>query len=214
MSAKSREELDSKPQSRYAAIQEGEEDPALRGLINKLLDTNDIDYHFQPIISAKTGDIIGYEALMRMPAEYGVSPLTLLKYATEENRLGDVERATLFNVMKKMTEMKEEIGDRKVFINSIPGHYLPDEEFRSLAKSYGSLFEQVVIEVTEETDMEETTIGYLSSRSKEFGFQVAVDDFGTGYSSLNMISSLPIENISFSTSSIRCSIAAAETGRL
>ncbi|MCR5322164.1 MAG: EAL domain-containing protein [Lachnospiraceae bacterium] len=192
MSAKTRELLDSKPHSRYAAMREGEKDPELRSIINRILDTNDIDYYFQPIISAKTGDIIGYEALMRMPEKYGVSPLTLLKYATEENRLGDVERATLFNVLKKMTEMKDELGDRKVFINSIPGHYLPEDEFSVLAEKYGHLLEKVVIEVTEETDMEEETIDFLSSRSKKYGFQVAVDDFGTGYSNVtNLLKFLP-----------------------
>ena len=44
---------------------------------------------------------------MRMPKKYGVSPLTLLKFAAEENRLGDVERATLFNVLKKVDELKD-----------------------------------------------------------------------------------------------------------
>ena len=192
LSAKSREILDSKPHSRYTAIQEDENDPELRSIVNKILDTNDIDYYFQPIVSAKTGDIVGYEALMRMPEKYGVSPLTLLKYATEENRLGDVERATLFNVMKKMKDLKEELGNRKVFINSIPGHYLSDEEFASLVAKYRDLADKVVIEVTEETNIEETTIEYLSSRSKEYGFQVAVDDFGTGYSNVtNLLKFLP-----------------------
>ena len=192
ISARSREVLESKPQSRYAALQEGEKDPELRSLVNKILDENDIDYHFQPIISAKTGDVIGYEALMRMPEKYGVSPLTLLKYATEENRLGDVEHATLFNVLRKMREMKDEIGDRLVFINSIPGHYLPKEEFLKLAGEYRDLFEKVVIEVTEETDMEETTIEFLGTRSRDYGFQVAVDDFGTGYSNVtNLLKFLP-----------------------
>ena len=192
LSARSRELLDSKPHSRYSAMQEGEKDPELRSIVNRILDTNDIDYYFQPIISAKTGEIIGYEALMRMPEKYGVSPLTLLKYATEGNRLGDVERATLFNVMKKMSEMEDQIGDRKVFINSIPGHYLPPEEFHTLADRYSALFDRVVIEVTEETDMQEDTVDFLSTRSKEFGFQVAVDDFGTGYSNVtNLLKFLP-----------------------
>jgi diguanylate cyclase (GGDEF)-like protein len=192
ISSKSRDGLDAKPQSRFAAPQEGENDPELRNSVNRILDTNDIDYSFQPIISAKTGEIIGYEALMRMPEKYGVSPLTLLKYAAEEKRLKDVERATLFNVMKKITDLKDELGDRKVFINSIPGHFLPDEEFGSLAEKYGSLFERVVIEVTEETDTEDETIECLSARSKEYGFQVAVDDFGTGYSNVtNLLKILP-----------------------
>ncbi len=192
ISSKNRDALDSKPQSRYIAPREGEQDPELRSTVNKILDTNDIDYHFQPIVSAKTGEIFGYEALMRMPEKYGVSPLTLLKYATEENRLGDVERATLFNVMKKMSELGDELGGRKVFVNSIPGHYLPKDDFLALAGKYGSLFDRVVIEVTEETDMQEDTIEFLSTRSKEYGFQVAVDDFGTGYSNVtNLLKFLP-----------------------
>ena len=192
LSAKNREVLDSKPQSRYAALADGEGDPALRSIVNRILDTNDIDYHFQPIISAKTGKVVGYEALMRMPEKYGVSPLTLLKFAAQENRLGDVERATLFNVLKKVDELKDELGDRKVFINSIPGHYLPDDEFACLADKYSALADKIVVEVTEETEMGESTIEFLGKRSEKFGFQVAVDDFGTGYSNVtNLLKFLP-----------------------
>ncbi len=192
MLAKNREIIDANPQSRYAVVPEGENDPELRSVVNKILDNNYIDYHFQPIVSAKTGDIVGYEALMRMPREYGVSPLTLLKYASELNRLSDVERSTMFNVMKKMMELKDEIGNRKVFVNSIPGHYLNDEEFGALTEKYGSLFDRVVIEVTEETNMEEGTLKILSSRTADCGIQVAVDDFGTGYSNVkNLLKFLP-----------------------
>ncbi|MBR6381350.1 MAG: GGDEF domain-containing protein [Lachnospiraceae bacterium] len=192
IAAMGREALDAGPQSRYTRMQEGENDPRMRGIVNKILDTNDIDYHFQPIVSAKTGEVLGYEALMRTPEKYGVSPLTLLKYATAENRLGDVERATLFNVMKKMTEMEDELGDRKVFINSIPGHLLPEEEFKLLTSKYRHLFDRVVIETTEETDLEEDTIRFLSTRTRDYGFQVAVDDFGTGYSNVtNLLKFLP-----------------------
>ena len=179
-------------QTASAAASEKENEKKLRDTVNKILDTNDVDYFFQPIVSAKTGEIMGYEALMRMPEKYGVSPLTLLKYATLEDRLDDVERMTLFNVMKKMEELKDELGDRKVFINSIPGHDLSEKDFRALAKKYRTLFGRVVIEVTEETDMAESTVEYLSSRCKEYGFQVAVDDFGTGYSNVsNLLRFLP-----------------------
>ncbi len=184
--------FDLKHETSFVPMPETDKDSDMRSIVNKILDTNDIDYHFQPIVSAKNGEIVGYEALMRMPEKYGVTPITLLKYATQENRLDDVERLTLFNVMKKMTEMKEELGDRKVFVNSIPGHYLSTEEFDCLAEQYNGFFDRVVIEVTEETDMEETTLDRLGSRCKEYGFQVAVDDFGTGYSNVaNLLKFLP-----------------------
>ncbi|MCR5431042.1 MAG: EAL domain-containing protein [Lachnospiraceae bacterium] len=177
---------------RYVANTAQDKDYDLRTLVNNILDNNEIDYCFQPIVSAKTGEIIGYEALMRMPQKYGLTPLTLLKYATEEKRLDDVERLTLFNVMEKMTQLKDELGNRKVFINSIPGHYLTDEQFQVFADKYQSMFDRVVIEVTEETNMEDITVGLLSERCQKYGFQVAVDDFGTGYSNVtNLLKFLP-----------------------
>ena len=35
-------------------------------LVNEILDQNKINYHFQPIVDAHTGDIFAYEALMRV----------------------------------------------------------------------------------------------------------------------------------------------------
>ena len=184
--------LNTKPQGRYTPSGGAVGDDSLRLLVNRILDHNELTYHFQPIISAKTGDIIGYEALMRTPGSYRISPLTLLKYATKEGRLNDVEHATFFNVLKTMSELKESIGSRLVFINSIPGHYIPDDEYNKLVKEYGDLFRQLVVEVTEETDVEENTIEYLSKRSASEGFKVAVDDFGTGYSNVsNLLKFLP-----------------------
>ncbi|MCR4960201.1 MAG: GNAT family N-acetyltransferase [Lachnospiraceae bacterium] len=183
---------ESQSEAGIATLRDGENDVELKLLVNKILDNNEIDYYFQPIISAKTGDIVGYEALMRTPKEYGISPLTLLKYAGLENRLVDVERATLFNVMRKMRELKDELGDRKVFINSIPEHYLPGDEFLKLADMYRDLFDRVVIEVTEETDISNDTVEVLTVSSKNYGFQTAVDDFGTGYSNVtNLLKLLP-----------------------
>ena len=112
--AKSRENADSGTLGRFLPVREEEEDPGLKNAVTRILDNNEFDYHFQPIVSANTGDIVGYEALMRMPKEYGVSPLTLLKYASEENRLSDVERATMFNVMKRTKQLSGILGNRKV----------------------------------------------------------------------------------------------------
>ncbi|MBO7333941.1 MAG: EAL domain-containing protein [Lachnospiraceae bacterium] len=176
---------ESKPQSRYVPVEANEEDPQLRHIVNRILDNNELQYYFQPIICAKTGDIMGYEALMRAPHEYRITPLTLLKYATEEKRLQDVERATFNNVLKIATERKDEFKGRKIFINSIPGYYLSDEEYEKMAALYKDALSRSVVEVTEETDIEETTLNYLTKRSKDDGFQVAVDDFGTGYSNVN-----------------------------
>ncbi|MBR6326139.1 MAG: EAL domain-containing protein [Lachnospiraceae bacterium] len=180
------------PRSRYLAPQDEDDDPQTRRLVNQLIDANDFLYNYQPIVSAKTGQIMGYEALMRTASSYRLSPLTILKYATKDNRLADIERATMFNVMANVKEFLPELGDRKIFVNSIPGYYLDDRLFDLLTEQYGEVFPNIVIEVTEETDVEDTTLHYLTDRSTAQHFQIAVDDFGTGYSNVtNLLKFLP-----------------------
>ena len=59
---------------------------AERILVNNLL-----NYHFQPIVSAKNGSIISYEALMRPISDICPSPYHIVKYAELANRLDDVK---------------------------------------------------------------------------------------------------------------------------
>ncbi len=162
------------------------------GVVRTLMAENDFRYAFQPIVSAKTGDIVAYEALMRSGHEQRVSPLTILKYATMDERLYDIELSTFTNVLRTMEDKRDELGDRKVFVNSIPGHYLNDTDYKKLRHRYKELFDILVVEITEETDFSDDTPDILRTRSGEDGFEVAVDDFGTGYSNMsNLLKCLP-----------------------
>ena len=158
----------------------------------KLLNENEFRYAYQPIVSAKTGEIVAYEALMRTRLEPNLSPLTILKYATMDNRLYDIELATFGNVLKQMDQFVSELGTRKIFINSIPGHYLNETDYMMLRRKYGHLYDHLVVEVTEETEFEEGNFSELKRRSTECRFEVAVDDFGNGYSNMsNLLKCLP-----------------------
>ena len=150
--------------------------------VHEILDSNLFHYAFQPIVEAATGNIYGYEALMR--AEYNglVSPNVILEYATKENRLYDVERATFFNVMSVVYDNLSAFEGRKIFINSIPGNFLTDKDYKKLKKEYGSLLEHFVVEVTEETELKDYELQVLLQRSEKDGFGLAIDDYGTGYS--------------------------------
>ncbi|MBP5607905.1 MAG: EAL domain-containing protein [Lachnospiraceae bacterium] len=169
-----------------------EDDEKEHGLVRGVMDGNEYLYAFQPIVSAQSGDVVAYEALMRTGEETRLSPLTILKYATMDERLYDVELSTFSNVLRTMEDIKDVIGDRKVFINSIPGHFLTDNDYKKLRHRYKDLFGSMVVEITEETDLEAETADILRSRCAEDGFEVAVDDFGTGYSNMsNLLKFLP-----------------------
>ncbi len=149
---------------------------------SKLLDQNLFKYHFQPIVSARTGDIVAYEALMRTGSETGFNPLKILDLATRYGRLYDIELATVKNTMAVLSENQSYFDERSLFINAIPSQVLTDEDFAEIKNSYGELMEKVVVELTESTELDDASLNYVIERIQSAGMQVAIDDYGTGYS--------------------------------
>lgn len=161
-------------------------------MVKKILDENLFTYHFQPIISAKDGSIVAYEALMRAQVEAGISPLDIIKYATHLDRLYDVERATFFNILKLVEDKKGELKDRKIFINSIPGSQLAGEEKETLGYQLKRHADSVVIELTEQTEADDQTLAAMKEEFSSMGIETAVDDYGTGYSNIvNLLRYMP-----------------------
>lgn len=149
---------------------------------NELLDENQFEYHFQPIINAKTGEIFGYEALMRTDLRFDMLPLEILDLAAKQNRLYDIEKYTFINTLKIMKENYDTFKSKKLFINSISSHQLKDSDFDQLYKEYDSLFENLVLEITEATLLNDAGIKTIQQRLRESNCQLALDDYGTGYS--------------------------------
>lgn len=150
-----------------------------------LVDKNLFLYHFQPIISARTGEIFGYEALMRTDSTIGLNPLEILAAAKEYGRLYDIEKATLFNVMGCFADKRDVFGDKKVFINTIPGHFLNESDLNTLIDRHGSYMDRFVFELTEQETMSDKELDSLRRLSGSHGVsQIAIDDFGTGHSNI------------------------------
>lgn len=150
-----------------------------------LIERNLFTYHFQPIVDANTGQIYGYEALMRTDKEIDLKPDQILDAATEYRRLYDIERATLFNVMEYMDSHLEDFSGRRVFINTIPGCFLKEDDYRQLVEKYGHLFGYCTIEIIEKnetTDAELMQIKCLECNG--VSCQLAIDDYGTGFSNI------------------------------
>lgn len=156
--------------------------PSEAKMVRDIIDNNRFRYAFQPIIDAKTGEICAYEALMRSNTDKSISPAVILKYAKMDCRLYDIERLTFFNVLETVTNNVELIAGKKIFINSIPGHQIDEIDFERLKKDYRQHFKSMVVEITEETELDEAGLETMLTRSSEEGFEVAIDDYGCGYS--------------------------------
>ena len=154
-------------------------------LFETLLSENLFYYVFQPIVSAKTGEIYGYEALMRTPPEIGLRPDEILDIAEEYGRLYEVEYATFNNVLTYANGYLTLFKDKHIFINSIPGYFIEGKDKEQLVKQYSDQLSRCTIEITErdETTAEEISrIMNLTDQGEPCQF--AVDDYGTGYSNI------------------------------
>lgn len=167
---------------RPESYEKGKEDYYSLVKLSRLIEDNLFIYHFQPIVSAHTGDIVAYEALMRSDPSIGYGPLEILDLAEKRGRLYDIELATLRNSLKALSENQSIFEHRRLFINSIPSQLLSEEDFGSIVSDYGELLEKTVIEFTEHTEVSDSSLDCMKGRLKRSGMGLAIDDYGTGYS--------------------------------
>lgn len=161
-------------------------------IVNSIIDNNEVGYHFQPIVDAKNGDIVAYEALMRPTVTPYFGPQSVIDYAIMLNRLMDVERLTFNNVLRIVDEKKNELMGKKVFINSIPGSPLEMKTEKDLLEKIKKVSYAIVIEFTEHTEADEYFLNRAKSFCKENNIAYALDDYGTGYSNaVNLINYMP-----------------------
>lgn len=92
-----------------------ERDTAIKKQLDYILEEKKIHPVYQPIVSLKTGDILGYEALSRIdlnPCAFNVEEM--FQYAQEYQCLWDLEYICR---KKNLKEVKNDIENKKLFIN-------------------------------------------------------------------------------------------------
>ena len=162
-------------------------------IVNNILDDNRINYHFQPIVDAHTGEIFAYEALMRTETSPIIQPLLVIKYAELFGRLYDVEYATFSNVLKFIKEHDEAFKPgTKIFVNSIPGQLLNIKDFKKIYDMTKISSEKLVVEFTEQSEIDDDVLLEMKKEFQKLGVETAVDDYGTGYSNVsNLLRYMP-----------------------
>ncbi len=164
---------------------------------------------YQPQVSALTGKITGFEALIRWQSpEIGfVSPARFIPLA-ERNGLihpiGQWVMAESCRFAKKLAEMG--YGDLRVSVN-VSGQQFSREDFldsvQCILEGSGVSVKQIELEITETAVLKslDEAVEKLH-RLREYGLQVSLDDFGTGYSSLNYLLQLPFDTLKIDKSFI------------
>ena len=157
----------------------------LYSAFNLLMEKNLFKFHFQPIVDARNAQIYAYEALMRTDNLINLTSLEVLAIAREYNRLYDVERATLFEIMERFVRNYSSFNGNKIFINTIPGHFLNEKDCETIRKEFDSYLDCFVFELTEQDSTTEEELYRLKSLCKTgSSAQIAIDDYGSGHSNI------------------------------
>lgn len=153
---------------------------------------------FQPIISLRDGNVLGFEALSRV-SKPGIfdNVEEMFQCAEESGCIWMLEQVCRRAILREINVQKEALEQyrAKVFINVSP-KVLHDEKFRQgftreYTKRYGIDTERIVFEVTERERVEdEKSFQQAIEHYKMQHYQIAIDDVGSGYAGLNRICSL------------------------
>ena len=156
----------------------------------KILKDREIRTLFQPIVSLKNGDVLGYEALSRGPegSKFESAP-SLFGAGRKYKRSWELERICRQKAIEKVSKLSIAY---KVFINVDPRIILEDGFKKGithkLLNDYGVDPSSVVFELTEASSiMDFDVLRDAVSHYIKQGYKIAVDDLGEGYSGLKIL---------------------------
>lgn len=161
------------------------------------LNNKEIVPHFQPQVNAKTGKLVGVEALARwFSPEFGfVSPSRFIPLAEEHGLIKKLTESIYLQSLRQVARWKKLGLQTRVSVNfsmkSLDDVELT-EELQYIAEECGLTPSQVIIELTESALEGNTPVTMeILSRLRLYGFGLSIDDFGTGYATLKQLQRLP-----------------------
>lgn len=154
--------------------------------------------HYQPQINFRSGEIIGYEALLRWnhPRIGVISPLKFISIAEETGQICNIGEWVLRTACAYATTWS---GNEKIAINLSAVQFLRQDVVamvRSALDDTGLAPKRLELEITESVMIQGTSsVIEVLQELNSMGISIALDDFGTGFSSLNYLTRFPFQKI-------------------
>ncbi len=156
--------------------------------------------HYQPIFTADTRTLVGFEALVRWKnPEFGfVVPSEFIRLAERNGSIVELGHWVLQEACNFVNRLSAwGIEDIYVSVNLSPVQILQKDfvkHVKNIIEGANVPPRRIVLEITETAMMESFDVSYQKIRGlQEWGISFSLDDFGTGYSSLNYLRAIPVK---------------------
>lgn len=175
---------------------------ALQATLFGAKDRKELILHYQPILSLKTGEVLGFEALMRWqhPENGVIYPLDFIPVAEETGLINEIGAWGVYEACKQLKVWKDILPGTKDWFMcvNVSAKQLESDHFdanvRQALIDTGVEGKHLTIEMTETMLMH--NIEHMEPKLrqlKNIGVKLAIDDFGTGYSSLAVLNDFPFD---------------------
>jgi len=177
--------------------------------LHRALEQKELVLHYQPTLEAKTGRIVGMEALLRWNSPGGlVGPLELIPVAEETGLIVDIGHWVLECACTQAAQWQRQgLGSLLLRINVSARQFMERDLFQNITTSLsrsGFPASLLALEITESMLIDQTSdMSEVLAKLVQLGVRIAIDDFGTGYSSLTYLKRFSLYDIKIDQSFVR-----------
>jgi PAS domain S-box-containing protein len=169
--------------------------------LRKAIDREELCVFYHPIVKLSTGEITGFESLVRWrhPESSLIGPVDFIKVAEETGLISPIGRWVLKEACRQARAwqlMYPSNPPLTATVNVSPRQFsqtnLVAEVFSAIRET-GIDPKTLQLEITESTAMSDPTgTSRILTQLQDIGVSVSIDDFGTGYSSLSRLRRFPV----------------------
>ena len=179
--------------------------PAKTQALRALLRERRLETVFQPIMDLHDGQLLGLEALARPWKGYGFEgPAEMFEVAEKLGRAPELDNVCRAAALARANELPDDV---LLFLNVSPqslthGTLTGDGLQLHAVVAAGLDPAQVVLEITERSDVRLSQVIAGAIRLHRLGFRLALDDVGAGNAGLEMLRQLPVDYVKIDRSVI------------
>lgn len=166
----------------------------MTGLLRYGIQKKEFLPYYQPIVNARTGQVIGAEALLRWYHKGElVSPGSFIEHAEQYGLILDITEQILEKIILDLDKLPPSMW---ISVNVVPEQIENGSLFKMLKKHRWHYSSRLRFEITERMRVRDFDIAAREiSKIKTLGYRFKLDDFGTGYGGFSYLQKLGVDEI-------------------